>query len=71
MTVDKGVDRGQRGDGMVGGGELGERNGRTKWLMTLTCCVTYTHAKESDFSVISHIARVKEQTKMTFEMCSE
>lgn len=54
-------------------GRAGEnwRDGRTKRFVTLTCCVTYVHAKQSDCSVISHIAGVKERTKITFEMRSE
>lgn len=56
-----------------GKGRAGEnwRDGRTKRLVTLTCCLTYVHAKQSDCSVISHIAGVKERTKITFEMRSE
>lgn len=53
--------------GIRGEGREGEegirrkwRNGRTKRLIILTCCVIYIQTIQSYFCIISHIARVKE-----------
>lgn len=66
-------EEGKKGEGREGEegirGKL--RNGRTKWLIILTCCVIYIHTKQSYFCIISDIARVKEQTTITYKMPPE